>query len=80
MRAYHQDTTNNSGSAQNLMAISPQNSNNNGSNSTHFEQIKQENVTLKYEITNLQKSLAEAQIYSRTAYDTFQALREKFGN
>jgi regulator of replication initiation timing len=81
MRGYHQDT-NNSGSIQslpNLMLSSNSSNNNNGQNQIHYDQIMQENLTLKYEITNLQKSLAEAQIYSKTAYDTFQALREKFG-
>lgn len=49
------------------------------SNTNHYDQIMQENLTLKYEIANLQKSLSEAQNYSKTAYETFQALREKYG-
>jgi hypothetical protein len=66
------------------MSLSQQNqsssNNNNGQKPANYDQIMQENLTHKYEITNLQKLLAEAQIYSKTAYDTFQALREKFGN
>ena len=54
--------------------------NGNQPKTSHYDQVIQENLALKYEIGNLQKSLAEAQIYSKTAYDTFQALREKFGN
>lgn len=53
--------------------------NGNQPKTSHYDQVMQENLALKYEIGNLQKSLAEAQIYSKTAYDTFQALREKFG-
>jgi len=87
MRGYHQDT-NNSGSVQSFsssMSLSQQNqssshNNNSGQKPANYDQIMQENLTLKYEITNLQKLLAEAQIYSKTAYDTFQDLREKFGN
>jgi regulator of replication initiation timing len=76
MRGYHQDSTNTSTGGQSLptlMSITQQKAGN-------YDQIMQENHSLKYEISNLQKSLAEAQIYSKTAYDTFQALREKFGN
>ncbi len=83
MRGYHQET-NNSGSLPSLMSNFQQNqsssNNTNGQKSAPYDQIMQENLTLKYEISNLQKSLAETQIYSKTAYDTFQALREKFGN
>jgi hypothetical protein len=87
MRSYHQDTTN-SNSTQllpSLMTLNQQNqnslnNNNNGQKPIPYDQLLQENLTLKYEITTLQHSLAEAQTYSKTAYDTFQALREKFGN
>ncbi|CAF3374838.1 unnamed protein product [Rotaria sp. Silwood1] len=92
MRTYHQDT-NNSSSTQtppSLMSLTQQNqslsSNNNNNNNnnnndpkpTNYDQLVQENHALKYEIGNLQKSLLEAQTYSKTAYDTFQVLREKF--
>jgi hypothetical protein len=80
MRSYHEDKTN-SGSAQSLpslMALNQQNQKS-SNNTPHYDQIIQENHALKYDITNLQKSLTEAQTYSKTAYDTFQILREKFG-
>lgn len=89
MRTYHQDASHNSGTTQNLpslMSLAQQNpmisysNTNSGQKSTDYEKILQENQTLRYEITNLQKSLIEAQSYSKTAYDTFQILREKFGN
>jgi len=63
------------------MSIPQQNQNlSNGQKPIHYDQIMQENLTLKYEITNLQTSLTETQIYSKTAYETFQILREKYGN
>ncbi|CAF4513867.1 unnamed protein product, partial [Rotaria sp. Silwood2] len=86
MRSYHQDTSN-SGPTQappSLMSLAQQNpitsnhNNNNDPQQTKYDQIMQENHALKCEITNLQKSLLEAQTYSKTAYDTFQVLREKF--
>lgn len=92
MRSYHQDTNNSSStqSLPSLMSLTQQNktssNNNKNNNSTNaqqsipYDQIVQENLALKYELTNLQKSLTEAQTYSKTAYDTFQVLREKFGN
>lgn len=67
MRVYHQDPA------------QPNSQHNNGQKSVNVDQIIQENQAMKLEISNLQKSLNEAQIYSKTAYDTFQALREKFG-
>lgn len=81
MRAYHQDpTTNNIGSStQPSIPSLMSNQSNSGQNSMPYDQLMQENTSLKFEITNLRNSLAEAQIYSKTAYDTFQALREKFG-
>jgi hypothetical protein len=84
MRTYHNDKTN-SGSAPplpSLMSLNQQNQNpsNNGQTPIPYDQLIQENLTLKYEINNFQKSLAEAQTYSKTAYDAFQILREKFGN
>jgi DNA gyrase/topoisomerase IV subunit A len=80
IRGYHQDPTNTS-SSQSLSTLTSLNQQNqNGQKPTNYDQILQENHSLKHEIANLQKSLAEAQIYSKTAYDTFQALREKFGN
>ena len=85
MRGYHQDPPN-SGSGQSLpslMSSAQQNQvppTTNGQKANNYEQILEENQSLKCEITNLQRSLAETQAYSRTAYDTFQALREKFGN
>ncbi|CAM4888880.1 unnamed protein product [Rotaria socialis] len=54
------------------------NNNSNGQKPMDYDQIFQENQVLKYEIANLQKSLMEAQTYSKTAYDAFQVLREKF--
>jgi len=80
MRGYHHET-NNSGSIQSLpslMSLNQQNQNPSNNNPTPYDQIMQENHLLKYEMTALQQSLAEAQIYSTTAYETFQALREKF--
>lgn len=46
----------------------------------NYDQLVQENQGLKHEIATLQKSLTEAQAYSKTAYDTFQVLREKYGS
>jgi archaellum component FlaC len=78
IRGYHQDSTNTS-SSQSLSTLTSLNQQNqNGQKPANYDQILQENHSLKHEIANLQKSLAEAQIYSKTAYDTFQALREKF--
>jgi len=86
MRSYHQDT-NNSVTLPSLMSLSQQNqippnppNNINGQNTTHYDQLMQENLSLKCEIGNLQRSLAETQIYSNTAYDAFQALREKYAS
>ncbi len=76
MRGYHQDPTNTNSLASMPLGQKSQN----GQKPPNYDQIIQENNSMKYEIANLQKSLAEAQIYSKTAYDTFQALREKFGN
>lgn len=75
MRVYHQDPVQSSSGQSLPNSISSQH---NGQKPPNIEQIMQENHALKSEITNLQKSLTEAQIYSKTAYDTFQALREKF--
>ena len=77
MRVYHQEPTH-STSGQSIPSLMSS-SQHNGQKPPNFEQIVQENHSLKSEIANLQKSLTEAQIYSKTAYDTFQALREKFG-
>ncbi|CAF0781787.1 unnamed protein product [Rotaria sordida] len=84
MRSYHPDTSN-SGSIQtlpSLMSLTQQNppisNKNNEPKPVNYDRIIQENHALKHEITNLQKSLVEAQTYSKTAYDTFQVLREKF--
>jgi hypothetical protein len=83
MRSYHEDKTNSvpAQSLPSLMGLNQQNhkSSNNTPTQAHYDQIIQENHALKYDITNLQKSLTEAQTYSKTAYDTFQILREKFG-
>ncbi|CAF2272640.1 unnamed protein product [Rotaria magnacalcarata] len=54
------------------------NNNSNGQKPLDYDKMFQENQVLKYDIANLQKSLMEAQAYSKTAYDTFQVLREKF--
>ena len=84
IRNYHQDSSN-PGSAQtlpSLMSLQPQNSmlsDNNEPKSMNYDHIIQQNLALKREIGNLQRSLLEAQAYSKTAYDTFQVLREKFG-
>jgi hypothetical protein len=79
---YHQDTSNSSPAAvlPTSMSIPQQNKTSSVQTPMHHDQIMQENIALKYDIANLQKSLAEAQTYSKTAYDTFQALREKYGN
>ena len=82
MRVYHQDPTHSSSGQPltNSMSSSQANSHySNGQKPANVDQILQENHAMKSEITSLQKSLTEAQIYSKTAYDTFQALREKFG-
>ncbi|CAF0867879.1 unnamed protein product [Adineta ricciae] len=85
MRFYHEDRPNASSSLSrtqttpNLMPISQQKQNSpNNPAAPSYEQLVQENQALKHDIANLQKSLVEAQTYSRTAYDTFQVLREKF--
>ncbi|UJR10525.1 hypothetical protein I4U23_014728 [Adineta vaga] len=91
MRGYHEDRTNSSSSSSSssssctqsiptLMSVNQQNQNlqNNNQTAIQYDQLVQENQALKYEIANLQKSLAEAQTYSKTAYETFQLLREKF--
>jgi hypothetical protein len=82
LRVYHQDTSNSSPAAvlPTSMSIPQQNKTSSVQTPMHHDQILQENIALKYDIANLQKSLAEAQTYSKTAYDTFQALREKYGN
>ncbi|CAF3399869.1 unnamed protein product [Rotaria socialis] len=67
-------TTNNNNNNNN----NSNNNNSNGQKPMDYDQIFQENQVLKYEIANLQKSLMEAQTYSKTAYDAFQVLREKF--
>ncbi|CAF0781768.1 unnamed protein product [Rotaria sordida] len=89
MRNYRQDT-NNSGPIQtspSLISSIQQNqtktnnnndNNNNETTSMNYDQIIQENHALKHEIVNLQQLLFETQTYSKTAYDTFQALRERF--
>ena len=76
MRGFHQDPTNTNSQTPLPLGQKSQN----GQKPVNYDQIIQENHSMKYEIVNLQKSLTEAQIYSKTAYDTFQALREKFGN
>ncbi|CAF1020731.1 unnamed protein product [Adineta steineri] len=83
IRGYHEDRSkppSTQSSSSNLMPVNQQNQNlpNNTQPSMHYDQLIQENSALKYEIASLQKSLAEAQAYSKTAYDTFQILREKF--
>lgn len=86
MRSYHPDTSNTTTakSLPSLMSLATQNptmsnTNNHGQKSIDYDQLAQENHALKHEIANLQKSLVEAHSYSKTAYDTFQVLREKFG-
>lgn len=71
MRSYHQD-----GSQPNVPPLMSQNPNT--SAKIVHEQLVQENQSLKQEINTLKQTLVETQVYSRTAYDTFQALREKF--
>ena len=80
MRTFHPEI-NQSGSVpplNTLMSLSQQNPNS-SAKPIHYEQILQENAALRHELVTLQQSLAEALTYSKTAYDTFQALREKFG-
>lgn len=78
MRPFHHETKTAAPSASNNASTSS--SSTNQPRPSHFDQIMQENLALKYEIATLQKSLTEAQNYSKTAYETFQALREKYGN
>ncbi|CAF4560215.1 unnamed protein product [Rotaria sp. Silwood2] len=86
MRSYHQDTSNSdpTQALPSLMSLAQQNpitsnhNNNNDPQQTKYDQIMQENYALKCQIGNLQTLLFEAHVYSETAYNTFQMLREKF--
>jgi hypothetical protein len=84
MRVYHPDTKSSTSTEniRSLMSLTPDNpmTSTDVQRTKTIEQLVQENLALKYELGNVHRTLTEAQAYSKIAYETFQALREKFGN